>query len=59
MTSERSKEGSGESRGLKEYMSSMDMRIISCMREDVPVFAVEQGHPDVVRQILRGKGLSL
>ena len=39
---------------MKEYMSSMDMRIISSMHEDVPMF----GNNDPIRDIMQRKGLS-
>ena len=45
---------------MKEYMSSMDMRIIRCMQEDVPVFADKKsnGEMGIVRSILLNKEIS-
>jgi hypothetical protein len=61
ITSERRANSSAQSRALKEYMSSMDMRIIRCMQEDVPIFAdkKDSNHPDIVRNILLRNQLSL
>lgn len=39
---------------MKEYMSSMDMRIISSMHEDVPMFT----NNDPIRDIMQRKSLS-
>jgi len=39
ITSERRSNNSSISRNFKEYMSSVDMRIIKCMQDDVPIFA--------------------
>ena len=46
---------------LKEYMSSMDMRIISRMQEDLPIFADKKNsnQTDIVRTILKAKQISL
>jgi len=42
-------------------MSSMDMRIISRMQEDVPIFAdkKEHGQAEIIKTILRTKEISL
>ena len=54
ITSERKANSSIQARTMKEYMSSMDMRIISSMHEDVPMF----GNNDPIRDIMQSKGLS-
>lgn len=61
ITSERRANSSSHSKMLKEYMSSMDMRIISRMQEDVPIFADKKDYSqqDIIRNILRVKLISL
>ncbi len=58
ITSERRQE-QPQSKTFKEEMSSIDMRIIRSMQDDVPVFRQKDAHPDVVRAILRSRGISL
>jgi hypothetical protein len=41
-------------------MSSIDMRLISRMQDDVPIFAKKEGgHQDLVRAIMSAKSISL
>jgi hypothetical protein len=58
ITSER-RSGESHSRTFKEYLSSMDMRLLRTMQDDIPSFA-QQGHSqDTVKSLMRAKGLSL
>lgn len=66
ITSERRGNGSSHSRQFKEYMSSMDMRILNCLREDVPAFGFREDvpvfaehHHNVIRNVLLVKRISL
>jgi hypothetical protein len=61
ITSERKYSESSQIRSFKEYMSSMDMRIIHTMQNDVPVFADKREHPsqDTIRRIMKNKNISL
>ena len=55
ITSERKVIASSNSKNLKEYMSSMDMRIISNMQEDVPIFADKKDREQGVIRSLMSK----
>lgn len=61
ITSERRHNDSSQSRHFKEFMSSMDMRIINKMQIDVPVFAdkKQNSQRDIVRRIMSCKNISL
>ncbi len=61
ITSERKYCESSQSRSFKEYMSSMDMRLIHTMQNDVPVFADKKEHPykDAIRRIMGSNNISL
>jgi hypothetical protein len=58
ITSER-QHSEPHSRTFKEYLSSMDMRLLRTMQDDIPSF-VHQGHSqETVKSLMRSKGLSL
>lgn len=60
MTHESRANDSFQSRMFKEYMSSMDMRMINLMQKDVPVFSNKrEPHHDTVRRIMKSKKISL
>lgn len=47
------------SRNFKEYLSSMDMRLLRIMQDDVPVFIHHTHAQDTVKSLMLTKGLSL
>lgn len=59
MTSER-KTAQTHTRNLKEYFTSMDMRIMNSLQNDVPTFQQKRSEEqDTIRSIMLNKGLSL
>lgn len=51
---------SSSSKTFKEYLSSIDMRILRVMQDDVPIFSKrENSNQEVIKSILREKSISL
>lgn len=58
VTSERQSADS-HSRTFKEYLSSMDMRLLRTMQDDVPVFVNHTHEQNLVKSLMAARGLSL